>query len=342
MKARASGNETQAKELEGKLRIAQITNEIFEASRKEGMSKQELINLQESASKQAQERYDLEKSITEEAQRQNLAKNAQATIEDILLKNKIEQLKAEGKITEAKELEREREIKRTLAGMGDAVSDEDKNKLADMMRQTNDYQDQQQEQRSAGRSVGGYAGDTDYTSLRSRGTQGGSSFDGSSRSAGIPATVGKKNKAFYLEWKEKGGSKSGESWTEYRDRRRIETQSSDKTNRYNFGTSYSVRGAKTSTTEDKSNMRVNARNFLSSVSSTAKDFTSTKTAQKPKNNNSDSEQLTEQTKNQTPARQELTARATTQTRKQNNSEAEVLNILRDIHRSVRGIEQMKV
>ena len=114
LQARASGNEAQAKELEGKLRISQLTNEIFEASRKEGMSKQELINLQESASKQAQERYDLEKSITEEAQRQNLAKNAQATIEDILLKNKIEQLKAEGKITEAKELEREREIKRTL------------------------------------------------------------------------------------------------------------------------------------------------------------------------------------------------------------------------------------
>ena len=114
LKARASGNEAQAKELEGKLRISQLTNEIFEASRKEGMSKQELINLQESASKQAQERYDLEKSITEETQRQNLAKNAQATIEDILLKNKIEQLKAEGKITEAKELEREREIKRTL------------------------------------------------------------------------------------------------------------------------------------------------------------------------------------------------------------------------------------
>jgi len=340
LRARASGNEAQAKELEGKLRIAQLTNEIFEASRKEGMSKQELINLQESASKQAQERYDLEKSITEEAQRQNLAKNAQATIEDILLKNKIEQLKAEGKITEAKELEREREIKRTLAGMGDAVSDEDKNKLADMMRQTNDYQDQQQEQRSAGGSVGGYAGDTDYTSLRSGGTQGGSSFDGTSRSSGIPATVGKKNKAFYLEWKEKGGSKSGESWTEYRDRRRLETQSSDKTNRYNFGTSYSVRGAKTSPTEDKSNIRVNARNFLSRVSSTAKDFTSTKTAQKPKSNNSDSEQ-TEQTKNQTPARQELTARAN-KTRKQNNNEAEVLNILRDIHRSVRGIEQTKV
>ncbi|MBR7106266.1 MAG: hypothetical protein IKC88_04685, partial [Opitutales bacterium] len=150
LKARASGNEAQAKELEGKLRISQLTNEIFEASRKEGMSKQELINLQESAAKQAQERYDLEKSITEEAQRQNLAKNAQATIEDILLKNKIEQLKAEGKITEAKELEREREIKRTLAGMGDAVSAEDKNKLADMMRQTNDYQDQQEERRSAG------------------------------------------------------------------------------------------------------------------------------------------------------------------------------------------------
>ena len=86
---------------------------------------------------------------------------------------------------------------------------------------------------------------------------------------------------------------------------------------------------------------MNARNFLSSVSSTAKDFTSTKTAQKPKSNNSDSEQLTEQTKNQTPARQELTARAN-KTRKQNNNEAEVLNILRDIHRSVRGIEQTKV
>jgi len=37
----------------------------------------------------------------------------------------------------------------------------------------------------------------------------------------------------------------------------------------------------------------------------------------------------------------LTARAN-KTRKQNNNEAEVLNILRDIHRSVRGIEQTKV
>lgn len=55
----------------------------------------------------------------------NFEHYAQAKIEDILITNKIEQLKAEGKIAEAKELEHEREIKRTLAGL-EGVSDENK------------------------------------------------------------------------------------------------------------------------------------------------------------------------------------------------------------------------
>lgn len=146
LKARASGNESQAKDLEGKLRIAQLSAEIFENTRKEGMSRKELETLQQSANKQAQERYNLEKSVTDEVERQNLAKDAQAKIEDILITNKIEQLKAEGKLTAAKELEREREIKRTMAGMK-GLSGEDKKTVEKALRQTNEYRDKQEKDR---------------------------------------------------------------------------------------------------------------------------------------------------------------------------------------------------
>ncbi|MBE6414360.1 MAG: hypothetical protein E7035_07405 [Verrucomicrobiaceae bacterium] len=202
LRARASGNEAQAKELEGKLRIAQLTNEIFEASRKEGMSKQELVNLQESASKQAEERYNLEKSITEEAERQNLAKNAQAKIEDIIIANKIEQLKAEGKLAEAKELEQEREIKRTLAGLGDVVSDDDKKKLGNMMRSTNDFKS--------------LSGDKDTGSLSGSGRT-----LSSARQRGNPATVSGKYAELYSEYQEaKKAGTAKDGWNAFRDQQR--------------------------------------------------------------------------------------------------------------------------
>lgn len=218
LRARASGNEELAKEIEGKLRVSQIASEIFEATRKEGMSRKELESLMETARGQAQERYDLEKSVSDELERQNLAKDAQAKIEDILLANKIEQLKAEGKITEARELEREREIKRTLAGLK-GVSDEDKEKLANTMRQTNSYRDKQETSRkesAPGATTKNYGG-----SKGSSNTIGESSSDmvssgGTSRQTGRPATVSAKSAALYDEWKAAGGSKSGQSWTDFR------------------------------------------------------------------------------------------------------------------------------
>lgn len=218
LRARASGNEELAKEIEGKLRVSQLASEIFEATRKEGMSRKELESLMETARGQAQERYDLEKSVSDELERQNLAKDAQSKIEDILLANKIEQLKAEGKITEARELEREREIKRTLAGLK-GVSDEDKEKLANTMRQTNSYRDKQETSRkesAPGATTKNYGG-----SKGSSNTIGESSSDmvssgGTSRQTGRPATVSAKSAALYDEWKAAGGSKSGQSWTDFR------------------------------------------------------------------------------------------------------------------------------
>ena len=218
LRARASGNEELAKEIEGKLRVSQIASEIFEATRKEGMSRKELESLMETARGQAQERYDLEKSVSDELERQNLAKDAQSKIEDILLANKIEQLKAEDKITEARELEREREIKRTLAGLK-GVSDEDKEKLANTMRQTNSYRDKQETSRkesAPGATTKNYGG-----SKGSSNTIGESSSDmlssgGTSRQTGRPATVSAKSAALYDEWKAAGGSKSGQSWTDFR------------------------------------------------------------------------------------------------------------------------------
>ena len=66
LRARASGNEAGAKELELKLKIAQTAAEIFESTRKEGMSRDELERLQASANEKAREKCELEKSITDE------------------------------------------------------------------------------------------------------------------------------------------------------------------------------------------------------------------------------------------------------------------------------------
>lgn len=239
LRARASGNETLAKELEGSQRVAQLASEIFENARREGMSRDELVNLQNSANAQARERYNLEKSITDEAERQNAAKDAQTKIEDILLENKIEQLKAQGKMAEAQALERESQMQRKLDSM-QGVSDEDKEKLRATMRQTLAYKDAQREQaqgtfggmRSGGSQGswrsggGGSAGGADVSSALARknsmmaggGFGGGfGSAGGSSRQSGRPATVSAKYGDLYDQWKAAGGSKSGQSWTAFRD-----------------------------------------------------------------------------------------------------------------------------
>ncbi len=206
LRARASGNETLAKELEGSQRVAQLASEIFENARREGMSRDELVNLQNSANAQARERYNLEKSITDEAERQNLAKDAQAKIEDIILANKIEQLKAQGRMKEAQALAEERDIKRSLAGL-QGVSDEDKKKLAATMRQTNVYRTARQ-----GGSAG--AGGAGY---ESGGSFGGGTGGSSGNNRKRPATVSAKYADLYDQWKAAGGSKSGQSWTAFRD-----------------------------------------------------------------------------------------------------------------------------
>ncbi len=234
LQARAQGNEALAKEHEGELRIAQLTSEIFENTRKEGMSAAELETLHQKAIQDAQNRYGLEKSIADEKERQTLATDAQAKAEDILLANKIEQLKAEGNHEAAKTLEEEREIKRTLAGMK-GVSEDDKKKLANVMRQTNDYRDKQEEKRSQGGSAGGSRGsfDSDVSSaisrknsMRSGGSSGGIlSSSRNNREKGRPATVSDKYAEKYAEFqaakkngtlgKDKFGKTMG--WNDFRD-----------------------------------------------------------------------------------------------------------------------------
>ncbi len=234
LQAQSAGNKERSKKLEGELRIAQLTNEIFENTRKEGISATELEALHQKAIQDAQSRYGLEKSIADEKERQTLATDAQAKAEDILLTNKIEQLKAEGKLTEAKELEREREIKRTLAGMK-GVSEDDKKKLANVMRQTNDYRDKQEEKRSQGGSTGGSRGgfDSDVSSavsrknsMRSGGSGGGILSSGrNNREKGRPATVSDKYADKYAQFQEAkkngtlGKDKFGKTmgWNDFRD-----------------------------------------------------------------------------------------------------------------------------
>lgn len=218
LRARASGNESLARELESQRRIAQLANEIFESSRREGMSRAELETLQNSANAQARERFNLEKSITDEAQRQNLAKNAQAKIEDIILANKIEQLKSEGKIAEAQELEQEREIKRTMAGL-QGVSEEDKKKLADMMRQTNDFK------AGAGSAQGRSGEDVSSALSRKNSMMGGGGGQNTLTSGGrgrngMPATVSAKYADKYAQFKEarkSGAIGANVGWTDFRD-----------------------------------------------------------------------------------------------------------------------------
>lgn len=231
LRARASGNETLAKELEGSQRVAQLASEIFENARREGMSRDELVNLQNSANAQARERYNLEKSISDEAERQNAAKDAQTKIEDILLENKIEQLKAQGKMAEAQALERESQMQRKLDSM-QGVSDEDKEKLRATMRQTYAYKDAQREQAASGlnsvqnfrRSPAGNGADVSSALARKNSMMAGGGFGGgfgsaggSSRQNGRPATVSAKYGDLYDQWKASGGSKSGQSWTAFRD-----------------------------------------------------------------------------------------------------------------------------
>ena len=210
LRLRAAGNEAGAKELEQKLRISQMASEIFENSRKEGMSREKLSKLSEDAKKDAAERYKLEKEITDEAERQNLAKDTQAKIEDILLTNKIEQLKAEGKLAEAQSLEDERSIKRTLSGMK-GLSEEQKKSLAETMRQTNAYREQQQNKSAAGDARTPGTGSTAASSLRTS-----SPPKTGGKEDGRPATVSEKSAGYYDEWKAIGGSRSGISWTDFR------------------------------------------------------------------------------------------------------------------------------
>ena len=211
LRLRAAGNEAGTKELEQKLRISQMASEIFENSRKEGMSREKLSKLSEDAKKDAAERYKLEKEITDEAERQNLAKDNQAKIEDILLTNKIEQLKAEGKLAEAQSLEDERSIKRTLSGMK-GLSEEQKKSLAETMRQTNAYREQQQNKSAAGdaRTPGTGSTAASFLSTSSSLSKIGGKEDGR------PATVSEKSAGYYDEWKAAGGSRSGISWTDFR------------------------------------------------------------------------------------------------------------------------------
>ena len=277
LRARAAGNEAEAKDLELKLKISQTASEIFEATRKEGMGREELKRLQSDAAEKAREKCELEKSITDEVERQNLAKDNQAKIEDILLTNKIEQLKAEGKLTEARELEREREIKRTLAGMS-GLSEEQKKKLAETMRQTNAYRDRQQNMRKGGSGNGYGAGASYPAGAGSNGSYGGNSvrgYDGSAKYTGptpprrpSPATVSSKYLGLYEEWKAAGGSKSGESWTDYRMRRGGEIDAAEKA-----GISYG-RTMSADANTPVAKQRDRAARTLSGIESQAKDMAS--------------------------------------------------------------------
>lgn len=277
LRARAAGNEAEAKDLELKLKISQTASEIFEATRKEGMGREELKRLQSDAAEKAREKCELEKSITDEVERQNLAKDAQAKIEDILLTNKIEQLKAEGKLTEARELEREREIKRTLAGMS-GLSEEQKKKLAETMRQTNAYRDRQQNMRKGGSGNGYGAGASYPAGAGSNGSYGGNSvrgYDGSAKYTGptpprrpSPATVSSKYLGLYEEWKAAGGSKSGESWTDYRMRMGGEIDAAEKA-----GISYG-RTMSADANTPVAKQRDRAARTLSGIESQAKDMAS--------------------------------------------------------------------
>ena len=238
LRAKAAGDDKLAEQIDKEKKIAQLAAEIFDSTRKEGMSRQQLEALSNSATVQAKERYDLEKSITDEAQKQNIAKNAQAKIEDIILTHKIEQLKAEGKTGAAKALEEERDIKRTLGGL-DGVSSEDKKKLANVMRQTNAYKDRQNNRATP--QAGGYAAPAS--------TAGGGYYDSAPASTGgrgptppkpprAPATVSAKNMPLYEEWKAAGGTHTGQTFADFRQSRAAKsTTGNDSPNKFRLSAS---------------------------------------------------------------------------------------------------------
>lgn len=206
-----------------------------------------------------------------------MAKDAQAKIEDILLTNKIEQLKAEGKLAEAQSLEDERSIKRTLSGMK-GLSEEQKKSLAETMRQTNAYRDRQQNMRKGGSGNGYGAGASYPAGAGSNGSYGGNSvrgYDGSAKYTGptpprrpSPATVSSKYLGLYEEWKAAGGSKSGESWTDYRMRRGGEIDAAEKA-----GISYG-RTMSADANTPVAKQRDRAARTLSGIESQAKDMAS--------------------------------------------------------------------
>lgn len=372
LRARASGNETLAKELEGSQRVAQLANEIFESSRREGMSRAELEALQNSANAQARERFNLEKSITDEAERQNLAKNAQAKIEDIILANKIEQLKTQGKLREAQALEEEREIRRTLAGL-QGVSDSDKKKLGNMMRQTNSYKAQQEHQCGGltpqgqqGGSAGqdsrgaqfGFEGESSALSRKNSlaggrgfgggfGTQRGQAFgsgfgqntltSGGRGRNGMPATVSAKYADQYAQFREArrtGAIGANVGWTDFRD-----------------GKGAGVEQAKQTQSASAKEMTRQAQNYLGSVESVSakmagvapkgvKDIAETadKKPEPRKLEKKDDEKKTE-TKT-TPARKALTNRTQNPPNQSANSggkdQRRIVALLESIEKSVRG------
>ena len=373
LRARASGNETLAKELEGSQRVAQLASEIFEASRKEGMTRDQLVALQNSANAQARERYNLEKSISDETERQNLAKNAQAKIEDIILANKIEQLKTQGKLREAQALEEEREIRRTLAGL-QGVSDSDKKKLGNMMRQTNSYKAQQEQQRG-GKAGGltpqqgfgagqnsrstslGFEGESSALSRKNSlaggrgfgggfGTQRGQAFGGGfgqntltsgGRRDGLPSTVSAKYADQYAQFKaarKSGAIGANVGWTDFRD-----------------GKGAGVEQAKQTQSASAKEMTRQAQNYLGSIESVSakmagvapkgvKDIAETadKKPEPRKLEKKDDEKKTE-TKT-TPARKALTNRTQNPPNQSANSggkdQRRIVALLESIEKSVRG------
>ncbi len=375
LRARASGNETLAKELEGSQRVAQLASEIFEASRKEGMSRDQLVALQNSANAQAKERYNLEKSISDETERQNLAKNAQAKIEDIILANKIEQLKAQGKLKEAQALEEEREIRRTLAGL-QGVSDSDKKKLGNMMRQTNSYKAQQEQQRG-GKAGGltpqqgfgagqnsrstslGFEGESSALSRKNSlaggrgfgggfGTQRGQAFgsgfgqntltSGRGSRNGLPATVSAKYAEQYAQFKEArrtGAIGANVGWTDFRD-----------------GKGAGMEQAKQTQSASAKEMTRQAQNYLGSVESVSAKMAgvapkgvrdiaeaSDKPAEPRKLERKDEEAKKTETKT-TPARKALTNRTQNPPNQSANAggkdQRRIVALLESIEKSVRG------
>lgn len=365
--ARAAGNEKLAKDLEGSQRIAQLAAEIFETTRREGMSRDQLVALQNSANEQAQKRYALEKSISDETERQNLAKNAQAKIEDILLTNKIEQLRAEGKISDAKELERERDIKRALADLK-GVSDADKAKLADTMRQTNTYRDRQEFGRNSGgfSSFGGRGGYFNNGGFSGGGTGYSQTTYGGYNGGGIRQS-GRRQLA--------PSRRQGETWAQanarYADEMMAKRQQREQRRADN-----DTLGAMTSSTERMAfqrQMRENdvrqfrgigdnaserARKTLGAISADADTMAGIKprlggavaeavTDSKKleprklgKSGNSDEEKP--QQKNETPARKALNNRTANPPQKNADSGGRIVELLESIEKSVRGTTEKDI